>query len=74
MSKTFGKKVIFSKIYAITCLIGIALVVCAAVNNETTLVSLQLEQTVTRTFLTSSEIKEFVSNDFFINLLKTKSN
>lgn len=73
LSNIFGKNVIVYKIWATTCLIGIALEVWAVVKRETTLVSLQLEQTVTRTFLTSSEMKELVSRDFLISLLKIKS-
>lgn len=61
------------KICATTCLIGMALDVWAVVNSETTLFSLQFEHTVTRTFLTSSEMKELASNDFLISLLKMRS-
>lgn len=59
--------------WVMTCLIGMALVVWEAVSKETTLDSLQLEQTVTRTFLTSSEINELASRDFLISLLKMRS-
>lgn len=70
MSNIFGKKVILSKIWVTTCFIGIARDVWAVVKRDTTLLSLQYEQTVTSTFLTSSDIKEFASRDFFISLLK----
>lgn len=59
--------------WAITCLIGIAREVWDVVRRDTTLLSLQFEHTVTKTFFTSSEINELVSRDFLISLLKIMS-
>lgn len=55
-------------------LMGIALEICELLSMVSTLVSLQLEQIVINALLTSSEIKEFVSKLFLINLEKMRSN
>lgn len=55
-------------------LIGIALDMCELFKEFITLASLQFEQTVTKAFLTYSEIKVLVSNDFFISFENMRSN
>lgn len=55
----------------ILCLIGKALDVCILSSNVTILFSLEFEATEMSALLTYSEIKEFASKVFFINLLKT---
>jgi len=53
---------------------GIALETCEVFSEFNTLVSLELEQTVTKAFFTYSEINVLVSRDFFINFENIRSN
>lgn len=53
---------------------GIALEMCEVFSEFNTLVSLELEQTVTKAFFTYSEINVLVSRDFFINFENIRSN
>lgn len=55
-------------------MIGIALEMCEVFSEFNTLVSLELEQTVTKAFFTYSEINVLVSRDFFINFENIRSN